>query len=335
MNFTFRPPVDRPAIQLANGHQLPVVGLGLWKIPRPVTADLVAEAIRTGYRHLDAACDYGNEAEVGAGIRQAIQRGHCRREALWVTSKLWNTYHAAQHVRPALERTLRDLRIDYVDLYLIHFPIALRFVPFEHRYPPEWQYDPSVQPAEMQPVAVPIRETWEAMEELVDAGLARNIGVCNFGTSLLRDVLSYADIKPAVLQVELHPYLGQEKLLRFCRENEIAVTAFSPLGAQSYFSLSMARPEESILQQAFVREVAARHRKTPAQVVLRWGVQRGTAIVPKTVSPQRLAENLDLFDFELAPHEMTGISALERGRRFNDPGVFCESAFGMFFPIYE
>jgi D-xylose reductase len=322
-------------IRLANGDDLPAVGLGLWKVPRAAAADLVAESIRVGYRHIDAACDYGNEAQVGEGIRQALQRGSCRREDLWVTSKLWNTYHAPEHVRLAVERSLRDLQLDYFDLYLIHFPIALRFVPFETRYPPEWLFDPDRKPPRMEPVAVPIRETWEAMEQLVKAGLVRNIGVCNFGCALLRDLLSYAAIHPAVLQVELHPYLGQDKLIRFCRENQIAVTAFSPLAAQSYFSLNMAQPEESILRQTVVCQAAEQHGKTAAQVVLRWGVQRGTAIVPKTVQPGRLAENLAIFDFQLTPVEMNGISALERGRRFNDPGVFCETAFGTFFPIYE
>jgi D-xylose reductase len=322
-------------IQLRSGDQLPAVGLGLWKVPRPTAADLVVEAIRVGYRHIDAACDYGNEREVGAGIRQALQRELCRREDVWVTSKLWNTYHAAEHVRPAIERSLRDLQLEYLDLYLIHFPIALRFVPFESRYPPEWFFDPAAKSPRMEPVAVPIRETWEAMQELVNAGLVRNIGVCNFGCATIRDVLSYAAIKPAVLQVEMHPYLGQEKLVRFCRENEIAVTAFSPLGAQSYFSLNMARPDESLLEQPAVLEAAKHHHKTPAQVVLRWGIQRGTAIVPKTVQPKRLSENLDLFDFELTSDEMQQLNAFERGRRFNDPGVFCEAAFGTFFPIYE
>jgi D-xylose reductase len=287
---------------LASGDALPAVGLGLWKIPKPDTAALVQTAVRTGYRHFDAACDYGNEAETGAGLRAAFAAGDCRREELWITSKLWNTYHRAEHVRPACERSLRDLGVDYLDLYLIHFPIA---------------------------------ETWRAMEELVTAGLVRNIGVCNFGCSLLRDLLSYAAVRPSVLQIELHPYLAQEKLLRFCREERIAVTGFSPLGASSYLELGMATADDSVLKQPAVLAAAKRLGKTPAQVVLRWGVQRGTAVVPKTTQPARLAENLAIFDFELSPDELQAISALDRNRRFNDPGVFCEAAFHTFFPIYE
>jgi D-xylose reductase len=324
-----------PTLQLNSGAQLPAVGLGFWKVPQPAAAELVVDAIRAGYRHFDCACDYGNEAEIGAGLRAALGQNLCRRDELWVTSKLWNTYHAAEHVRPAVERSLQDLALDYLDLYLIHFPIAQRFVPFDTRYPPEWLFDPAAANPRLEPARVPISETWGAMEDLVRAGLVKNIGVCNFGVSLLRDLLSYAHIPPAVLQVELHPYLAQEKLVRFCRESQIAVTAFSPLAAQSYFSIGMARADESVLEQHAIRQAADRHNKTPAQIVLRWGVQRGTAIVPKTTRPDRLRENLALFDFELSIEEMRQISALDRGRRFNDPGEFCDAAFGTFFPIYE
>jgi D-xylose reductase len=314
---------------------MPVVGLGLWQVGRAETAGLVQGAIRAGYRHLDCACDYGNEAEVGHGVRAALAAAACRREELWITSKLWNTYHARAHVRPAVERTLRDLQADYLDLYLVHFPIAQAFVPFEVRYPPEWLYDPTALDSRMRLAKVPLSETWTAMEALVTAGLVRNIGVCNYNCALLRDLLAYATIAPAVLQVELHPYLTQDKLVRFCREAGIAVTGFSPLGALSYLPLGMARREESALEQVPVRDAAQRHGKTPAQVVLRWGVQRGTAVVTKTCRPERLAENLAVFDFELSADEMAAIGALNRNRRFNDPGVFCEAAFQTFCPIYE
>lgn len=313
----------------------PDVGLGLWKIPTSSTAQLVHEAIRIGYRHLDCACDYGNEKEAGVGIRQALSDRLCQREDLWVTSKLWNTFHRKANVRPALERSLQDLGLDYLDLYLIHFPIALEHVPFEKCYPPGWFFDANAPSPRMHPVQVPIAETWGAMEELVRAGLVKQIGVANFGVSLLRDLISHASIQPAVLQVEMHPYLTQEKLLRFSRENNISVTAFSPLGALSYVPLGMARPEDSVLEQPEVIAAARRLNKSPAQVVLRWGVQRGTSVIPKTARPQRLAENLATHDFTLNEAEMQAISALNRHQRFNDPGVFCEKAFNTFFPIFE
>ena len=335
-------PAATPKLPVTPASSPPAVGLGLWKIDRAETAGMVEEAIRIGYRHLDSACDYGNEVEAGAGIRAALDAGVCRRDDLWVTSKLWNTYHDPRHVRAAAERTLRDLGLDYLDLYLVHFPIALRFVPFEERYPPGWVHGPVATPSRpvaspprMEMVNIPLAETWGALEELVWAGLVRRVGVCNYSTALLRDLLAGARIPPAVLQVELHPLLCQDKLLRFCREQGIAVTAFSPLGAPSYVPLGMARPEESLLEHPLIVDTARACGRTPAQVLLRWGVQRGTSVIPKTARPDRLRENLDLFDFTLSGPQMESISSLDRGKRFNDPGVFCEQAFGAFCPIYE
>ena len=322
-------------LTLRTGDKLPAVGAGMWKVDKPAVSEVVQQAIRSGYRHLDCACDYGNEKEVGDGIGAALKSGACRREDLWVTSKLWNNFHRREHVRPAVERSLRDLGLDYLDLYLVHFPIALEYVSPEVRYPPGWLADPAAPEKGMQAIQVSNAETWQGMEDLVQAGLVRNIGVCNFNCALLRDLLTYARIRPAVLQIELHPFLTQEKLLRFCRQQEIVVTGFSPLGALSYFSLGMATEDESVLQQSIVTEAARRHNKTPAQIVLRWGVQRGTAVIPKTSQPNRLVENLAIFDFALSDAEMRAISALDRNRRFNDPGVFCEAAFHTFFPIYE
>lgn len=324
-----------PDLSLADGQSLPMIGLGCWKIEVGATAALVREAIRLGYRHLDCACDYGNEPQVGEGIAAALRDGLCRRDELWVTSKLWNTYHDPKHVRLACERSLRDLGLDYLDLYLIHFPIAQRYVPIEERYPPGWFFDPNAAAPRMEEAIVPLADTWHAMEDLLQAGLVRTIGVSNYGVSLLRDLLAYSRSKPTVLQVELHPYLAQEKLLRFCAEKNIAVTAFSPLGAPSYVPLGMAAAADSLFDHPVIAAAARRTGRTPAQVLLRWGVQRGTAVIPKTSQPARLAENLAVFDFALTADEMAAIAALDQHRRFNDPGDFCEAAFGTFFPIYE
>ncbi len=324
-----------PELKLNTNDGLPGIGLGMWKVEKAMAPGLVVNAAEVGYRHFDCACDYGNEVEVGQGLSEAVSMGICSREDLWVTSKLWNTYHASDHVRPACERSLKDLGLDYLDLYLIHFPIAQKFVPFADRYPPEWFYDPKAANPKVELAPVPVGETWQAMEKLVTDGLVRNIGVCNFGTSLLRDLINQSSIRPSVLQVETHPYLTQEKLLRFCREEQIVYTAFSPLGAQSYFSLNMAESDEAVIKQPVILDIASKHGKTAAQVVLRWGIQRGTAIIPKSSRRERLEENIALFDFELEESEMTAISALNRNRRFNDPGHFCEAAFNTFLPIYE
>ena len=187
-------------ISVGNG-EMPAIGLGLWKIAREDTAAMVRSAIAEGYRHLDSAADYGNEAEVGEGLQAALSEGLVSREELWVTSKLWNTYHRPEHVRAACGRTLQDLRLSELDLYLIHFPIALQYVDFDTRYPPEWIADPDAENPVMVPDPVPLSETWGAMEELVRAGLVKEIGVCNYNTGLLHDLMAYAQIKPAMLPV--------------------------------------------------------------------------------------------------------------------------------------
>ncbi len=317
------------------GSPMPAVGLGLWKIDKADTAEVVSNAIEIGYRHLDSAADYGNEPEVGLGISAALSKNLCAREDLWITSKLWNTYHRPEHVQAACEKTLQDLGVDYLDLYLIHFPISLQYVDVETRYPPEWFFDPGAAKPKMQIDPVPLSETWKAMEALQKKGLVKQIGVCNYNTGLLHDLMAYAEIKPAMLQIESHPYLSQENLIRAAQAYKMAITAFSPLGALSYVSLDMAGENESVLEKEVVLAAAQRVNRSSAQVVLRWGVQRNTAVIPKTVNPARLKENLALFDFELTNEEMAAISALNQNRRFNDPAVFCDLAFNTFYPIYD
>ena len=324
-----------PSIPLRTGGKIPAIGLGMWKVPKETCAQLVQDAVAEGYRHFDCACDYGNEAEVGLGLQRVLSSDACRRDDLWITSKLWNTYHRREHVELACKKSLSDLRLDYLDLYLIHFPIAQRFIPIEQRYPPGWFHDPQASEPKMEFEPVPIAETWEALVDLKRAGLVRNIGVCNFGTALLRDLMNAGSEPPAVLQVETHPYLTQEKLLRFAQEQHIACTAFSPLAAQSYHEIGMADRSDSLLEHRVITRIATTHGKTPAQVLLRWGVQRGTAVIPKTSKRERLIENLAIFDFELNADEMATVSGLNQNRRYNDPGVFCEAAFNTFCPIYE
>jgi len=318
-------------LALPVGAAMPVVGFGCWKLGKDIAADTIEKVIRMGYRHIDSASDYGNEREVGAGIRTAVANGLCKREDLFITSKLWNTYHAPQHVLSACQKTLADLGLDYLDLYLIHFPISLKFVPFEKRYPPEWFHDPEAEDKKMEFEPVPVADTWRAMEELVELGLVKNIGVSNWNCQGLRDIVSYARIKPAVLQVELHPYLQQRKLVAYAQSLGMVVTAFSPLGnGRSYW-----QEDVSTLNETVVKDIAEKHGVTPAQVVLRWGVQRGCSVIPKSENETRIRQNLDLFQFGLSPEEMAAVDTLERNLRFNDPGVFCPKYFNTECPIWE
>lgn len=249
------------------------------------------------------------------------------------------TYHAKERVELALNRTLADLGLAYLDLFLIHFPISLKFVPLETRYPPEWTHDPSAETPCMVYADVPLIETFRAIRALAPARV-RHAGVCNMSTGLLADLLRACSREgiegPEVLQVESHPYLVQPKLLRFCAAQGVAVTAFSPLGAASYVELSMATPADSALLEPTVAAVAARIGATPAQVVLAWQLRRGVSAVPKSSQPARLAENLASVSFaeRLSDEDVAAISALDKQRRFNDPGEFTQG-MNSFAPIFD
>ena len=292
---------------------MPTVGLGLWKIPNEKAADVTYSAIEAGYRLLDSACDYGNEKESGEGIRRAIDAGIVKREELFVVSKLWNTFHRPENVKIGLQKTLADMGLEYLDLYLIHFPCPMKFVPIETRYPPDSsEFDEEVT----------YQQTWEAMESLVDEGLVKHIGFSNVGKTLIEQVFSYAKVKPSVIQNEMHPYLSQEELLKASKGAGLVPMAYSPFGSLSYVELGDATAEESVLELSAVKDIAIKHSKTPGQIVLRWGVQRGTTVIPKTSKKERLAENLAIFDFVLSEEEMAAISSLNKDKRYCDASTW-------------
>jgi len=297
------------------GQKMPLVGFGLWKVTKSSCADTVYNAIKSGYRLLDGAGDYGNEKEAGEGVARAIKDGIVKREELFITSKLWNTFHAKEHVKKIAKMQLELWGIDYFDLFLIHFPIALKYVDPAHRYPPEWFGDDGKVYTEDSP----IQETWTEMEGLFEAGLAKNIGISNFSGSLILDLWRYAKVKPAVLQIEHHPYLTQEPLVKLAKELGIAITAYSSFGPQSFVELNMDRSASSLLNHNGITSIAHSHGKTPAQVLLRWATQRGIAVIPKSNNHQRLIQNLDSTDFNLSPEQIKEISALNHNLRFNDP----------------
>jgi D-xylose reductase len=313
--------------------QVPPIGLGTWKISKAETAGVVYNAISAGVRVFDCACDYGNEKEVGEGLRKAIDEGLIARGDLFITSKLWNTYHAKEHVELAARKSLQDLGLDYFDLYLVHFPIAQKFVDFETRYPPEWIHDPTGPNPRIELSGVSYKETWTAMEELKSSGVAKHIGVCNLNVQALTEIFSYCQIRPENLQIELHPYLTQAALVAFCKREGVSVTAFSPLGASSYIELNMAT-NVGALEEAVVKDLAAKYKATPAQIVLAWNLHRGVSVIPKSSSLERIKENWKAVDLKLAEEDFAAISALNQRRRFNDPGVFCVGMGGSI-PIFD
>lgn len=230
-----------------------------------------------------------------------------------------------------MRKTLQDLNLEYLDRYLIHFPISTEFVPIEKKYPPEW----TNLDGKMVLIENDLTDTWKQMERCVSLGLVREIGVCNFNTGLFRQICNIATIKPSVVQVERHPLLTQTKLMRCYKEAGAEVMAFSPLGGRSYIPLDMADDTEDLLTNPQIATIAAHHRKTPAQILLRWALQSHTTPVCKSSSETRLRENMDVLDFQLFAADMEALNAMNIHRRFNDPGAFAEAAFGCFCPIYD
>ena len=296
-----------PNLNFRQGDVMPALGLGTWRLPPEQTTATVRIALDLGYRHIDAAAIYGNEAQIGEAIKGAIDAGNVQRQELWITSKLWNDCHEPEEVRPALERTLGDLGLEQLDLYLMHWPVAQR----------RGVAMPSSAADQYGLAQVPLAATWAAMEDLVAAGLTRHIGVSNFSRTKLMALAASARIQPEVLQVERHPLLQQNDLLSYCHTSGIQLTAYAPLGATSD-----TRPPV-VLQHPVVVAIAAERQITPAQVLLAWGIGCGTAVIPKSVHPERLAENLAAAAMGLNEDQMTRLVAIDGGQRLIDGRFWC------------
>lgn len=292
----------------AHGDRMPLLGLGTWKSAAGEVYGAVREAIRLGYRHIDCASVYANEPEVGAAIGDAIRAGEVSRDELWITSKLWCNSHGRDNVEPALRQTLRDLGLEWLNLYLIHWPVPIK---------PGVAFPESAADL-LPPEELPIRSTWEGMEAALEAGLTRHIGVSNFSVRKLQDLLAQSRLRPELNQVELHPLLQQPDLLAFCAEQAIHVTAYSPLGSGDR-PAGIRKPDEPVLlDNPMIGSIAAEHGCSPAQVLLAWHLQRGISTIPKSVTPARLRENLAAADLNLSPADLERIASLDQGLRLVD-----------------
>jgi 2,5-diketo-D-gluconate reductase A len=269
-----------PTIALRDDGQIPQLGFGVFQIPPEETVEAVTIALQTGYRHIDTAAAYGNEAEVG----QAIHASGLKREDVFVTTKCFNDHHGYEQAKHAFKESLERLETGYVDLYLIHWP-----VPSQDKYV----------------------DTWRAFIELQKEGLVRSIGVSNFQQPHLERIIAETGVTPSVNQIELHPYLQQPGLRREHADLGIVTEAWSPLA------------QGAVLDDPVITGIASDHGKTPGQVVLRWHIQLGNVVFPKSVTPERIEENFAVFDFHLSGEEMDAIEALDRGERIGpDPDTF-------------
>ena len=265
--------------QLNNGVEMPWLGLGVFQVMDGEQVEKsIHLALEAGYRSIDTAAIYRNERGVG----QAIQSSGIPREEIFLTTKVWNGDQRDSRIQPAFEESLKRLKTDYVDLYLVHWPVKGHY-----------------------------QETWQEMEKIYETGRARAVGVSNFLVHHLKDILEMGQVVPAVNQIEFHPHLLQDDLLKFCKEKNIQAEAWSPL------------MKGEIMEESTILALAAKYERTPAQITLRWNLQKEVVTIPKSVTPSRIIENAKIFDFEISQEDMRRLDALDRGRRIGpDPDNF-------------
>ena len=289
-----------------NGDKLDILGLGTWKSKPGEVGTAIRSAIKIGYRHFDCAFIYMNEKEIGQAFADAFAEGDVKREEVWITSKLWNNFHKQEDVIPALKKTLSDLQLDYLDLYLVHWPHV-----FKKEFINATKAEETLPTSE-----VPHIKTWRGMEDCVEQGLARHIGVCNFNKHKLKALSEQATIIPEMNQVELHPMLHQSDLLEFCKVNGTHVTAYSPLGSPDRSAGMKADDEPNLFQHPVIQELARKHGCSEAQIMIAWAMERGTAVIPKSVNPERQKQNFESTKIQLSDDDMNLMASADKGYRY-------------------
>ncbi len=294
---------------LNDGNSIPALGLGTWKAQDGSAYSAVKEALQIGYRHVDGAWIYRNEDEVGQAIRESIDEGVLKREELFLTSKLWNSFHGPEDVEAGCKDTLKLLGLDYLDLYLIHWPVS--FCP--GKVMPDGTED-------FWPITeLPWATTFQAMADLKEKGLVNSIGVSNFSVSKLQQLIDESGLIPAMNQVELHPYNPQPELVNYCQKQNILLTAYSPLGSKDRAESMKQADEPPLLENETVMALAEKDGVTPAQLLIAWAIDRGTCVIPKSANPGRIAENLAAGDHELSDQARAGLDNIDIQYRYISP----------------
>jgi alcohol dehydrogenase (NADP+) len=279
-------------LTFSNDDSMPILGLGTWKSKPGEVYKAVREAIKIGFRHIDCAAIYVNEKEIGEALKDAFIERDVSRSDLWITSKLWNSSHKPAQVKPALQKTLADLQLSYLDLYLMHWPVAYK------------EGIGFAQKAEefLTQEEAPVSETWKALEDCKQLGLVRHIGLSNFNIAKLQEIQDIATMLPEMNQIELHPFLPQQKLVAYCHNHKIHLTAYSPFG--SLDRQNKKEDEPRLFENEAVLKISETHNCAPAQILIAFAIARGIAVIPKSVSPIRLKQNFEAANIDLSTEEL-------------------------------